>query len=277
MTLGGYNIGYLLGSGADGEVRLATENTPSNRQFAVKILKVKNEDEKMRFKRELDVTRSLHHDNIIKFHDVKEHDGAIYLFMELIKGTTLEKYSEQNGGNGLPETVARQLFIQLANAVSFIHSKGICHRDIKLENVLVDQQTNKATLIDFGYCGLVQNGNSLFSDSVGSPLFNSPEKLMNTTCPGQATSVYCGKSSDVWSLGVCLFYMLNGYYPFFPYSSYGVDELKEQIINNQVYPNPMLSNEANDLLLRMLDKDPQKRITIHQVLEHSFVKKRNAI
>jgi len=277
MTIGNYDIGFLLGKGADGEVRLATDNTSSSRkQFAVKILKIKTEEDKIRFKRELDVTKSLNHENIIKFHDVKEEQDCLYLFMDLVKGTTLEKFSE-NDGNGLSESTARPLFVQLANALSFIHSKGICHRDLKLENVLVDEKTNKVFLIDFGYCGLVQNGSSNFNDSVGSPLFNSPEKVVNQLQAGQSSMGYCGKTADVWSLGICLFYMLNGYYPFFPHSTYGTEELYEQILNGQLYANPFLSPEANDLLSKMLEKNPSKRISVHQVLEHPFVKARNSI
>jgi len=275
MTIGNYEIGFLLGKGSDGEVRLATEKTFAQKQFAVKILKIKTEEEKLRFRRELEVTKSLSHENIIKFYDVKEDEGSLYLFMDLIKGLTLEKFSEQNGENGLNENLARHLFGQLVNAVSFIHSKGVCHRDIKLENILVDDKAKKVVLIDFGYCGVIQNDSTLFNDSVGSPLFNSPEKIFNHLQPGQVG--YCGKSADVWSLGVCLYYMLNGCYPFFPYSSYGTEELADLIINSDLFLPPTLSDDASDLLSKLLEKNPQKRLSIHEIVDHPFLTKaRNA-
>jgi len=276
MTIGNYDIGFLIGKGADAEVRVATEKTSSQKQFAVKILKIKSEEEKLRYKRELEVTKALSHDNIIKLYDVKEDEGSLYLFMDLIKGLTLEKFSEQNGENGLNENLARHIFAQLINAVSFIHSKGVCHRDIKLENVLIDEKTKKVILIDFGYCGLIQNDSSFFKDSVGSPLFNSPEKILTQVQPGQTVGGYCGKSADIWSLGVCLYFMLNGCYPFFPYSSYGMEELTDLIINGEFFLSPTLSLEAADLLCKLLEKNPQKRITIQKILEHPFLKARNA-
>jgi len=271
MTIGTkYNIGYVIGKGADAEVRAATEKQPNGRQLAVKILKINNEDEKYRFKRELEVTKSLVHENIIKFYDVSEEEGAMYIFMER-GGKTLEKYAEECGGeNGMEEIVVRNLFLQIVNAISFIHSKGICHRDIKLENVLVDENSQKAVIIDFGFCGLVKNDSSVFSDSVGSPLFNSPEKIINQV--SQIKSGYCGKSSDVWSLGVCLYYMLNACYPFYPYGSMSMEELTQQILSTDVFLSPSLSNDANDLISKLLDKNPQRRITISQVLDHPFLK-----
>jgi serine/threonine protein kinase len=263
MTIGNYNIGYVIGKGADAEVRVATEKSQNGRQLAVKILKINNEDEKYRFRRELEVTKSLAHENIIKFYDVSEEDGAMYIFMEK-GGKTLEKYAEECGGeNGMDEIVVKNLFLQLVNAVNFIHSKGIC------QNVLVDENTHKVVLIDFGYCGLVQNESSVFNDSVGSPLFNSPEKILNQV--SQSKNGYCGKSSDLWALGVCLSYMLNGCYPFFPFGTMSMEELTQQILSSDVFLSPTVSIDANDLISKLLDKNPLRRITISQVLDHPWL------
>lgn len=261
MTSVDFNIGYLIGSGADAEVRLASLS--DGKQYAVKILKIKSDDQRDRFKREIEITKFLNHENIIKFYETKEMDeGTIYLFMQHIKGQNLDKHMSEYE-DGIEEKKVKGLFYQLINAVTFIHSQGIYHRDIKLENILLDEDLQKVYLIDFGYCGLTSsNGSTMFNEPVGSPLYLCPEKIKNVP--------YCGQSSDVWSLGVCLFKLLNGFYPFYPYDTMGNQELAELILNSDVYFNPTLSPLANDLLSKMLDKNPQNRLTVHQILEHPW-------
>lgn len=261
MTSVDFNIGYLIGNGADAEVRLASLS--DGKQYAVKILKIKNDDQRDRFRREIDITRFLKHENIVQFYDVKEmEEGTIYLFMQHIKGQNLEKYMN-DFEDGLDEKKVKGLFFQLLKAIYFIHSQGIYHRDIKLENLLLDESNEKIYLIDFGYCGLSStNGSTIFSEPVGSPLYLCPNRIKNIP--------YCGQSSDVWSLGVCLYKLLNGFYPFYPYDTMEKSELAELVLNSDVYFNPTISPLANDLLSKMLDKNPQNRLTVHQILEHPW-------
>lgn len=262
MTSLDFNIGYLIGNGADAEVRLASLS--DGKQYAVKILKIKNDDQRERFKREIDITKFLNHENIVKFYDARELDeGTIYLFMQHIKGQNLDKYMDQFE-EGLDEKKVKTLFSQLVNAICFIHSQGIFHRDLKLENLLLDEESEKIYLIDFGYCGLSSNGSSIFNEPVGSPLYLCPEKIKNVP--------YCGQSSDVWSLGVCLFKLLNGFYPFYPYDTMGNEELSDLILNSEPYYNSSTSKLANDLIFKMLEKNPHNRITIPQILEHPWFK-----
>jgi serine/threonine protein kinase len=258
-----FNIGYLIGNGADAEVRHAS-SLADGKQFAVKILKIKTEEQKERFKREIEITRYLAHDNIVKYYETKEGDeGTLYLFMDHIKGRNLEKLMDEYE-DGLEEKRVKGLFYQLINAIGFIHSRGIYHRDIKLENLMLDEDLEKIFLIDFGYCGLSSNGSTIFNEPVGSPLYLCPEKMRNLP--------YCGPSSDVWSLGICLFKLLNGFYPFYPHETMSNEELSDQILNSDVYINPCLTSFANDLLCRMLDKNPLNRITIPQILNHPWFK-----
>lgn len=235
------------------------------KQFAVKILKVKNDDQRERFKREIEIAKILNHDNIVKYYETKEVDeGTIYLLMQHIKGSNLESYMDEYD-TGLEEQKAKKLFLQLIQAINFIHSQGIYHRDLKLENLMFDQESEKVYLIDFGYCALnSEKGSSIFNDPVGSPLYSCPEKMKNTP--------YCAQSSDIWSLGICLFRLLNGFYPFYPHDTNGIEELSDQVINADVYINPELSPQANDLLINMLHKNPQRRFSVQQILNHPWFK-----
>jgi len=225
---------------------------------------MQSDDQKERFRREIEITKFLNHDNIVKFYDTKEgEEGTFYLFMEHIRGQNLDKYMNDYD-DGIEEIRVKNLFRQLINAICFIHSQGIYHRDIKLENLLLDEELERIYLIDFGYCGLSSNGSTMFCDPVGSPLYLCPEKIRNLP--------YCGKSSDVWSLGICLFKLLNGFFPFYPHETMGTEELANKILNSQVYINSTLTSLANDLLKRMLEKNPEKRLSIHQIMDHPWLK-----
>jgi len=260
MTGLDFQIGYLIGSGADAEVRLASLS--DGKQLAVKIMKVKDDDQRERFNKEIKITKLLDHDNIVKYYETKEsNEGIIYLLMQHIRGKNLDKYMDEYDC-GMDENRTKKLFYQLMQAIKFIHSKGVYHRDLKLENLLLDEESEKLYLIDFGYCGLSNNGSSIFNEPVGSPLYSCPEKMKNVP--------YCAQSSDVWSLGICLFRLLNGFYPFYPHDTNGIEELSNQVLYSDVYMNPEISPQANDLLLKMLDKNPQRRLNVQQILSHDW-------
>lgn len=260
MTSLELNIGYLIGNGADAEVRFASN--PDGKHFAVKILKIQNDDQKERFKREIEITKYLNHENIVKFYETKEgEEGTFYLLMQHIKGKNLDKYMDEYE-NGIDESRVKILFFQLLKAILFIHSQGIYHRDIKLENLLLDEEMDRIFLIDFGYCGLSLNGSTIFNEPVGSPLYLCPEKMQNIP--------YCARSSDVWSLGICLFKLLNGFYPFYPHETMSKEELSDLILNSEVYQNPDISPLANDLISKMLEKDTNKRISVVEIIKHPW-------
>jgi MAP/microtubule affinity-regulating kinase len=128
------------------------------------------------------------------------------LVLEYIEGFSLTKFLERNNKKILSESETKELIIPLIEALHYIHYKNICHRDIKLDNILIDANTNKIKLIDFGF-----STHSLSKDKIrnlfcGTPYYMPPEIIQKRE--------YIGTSCDIWSFGVLLYFILCGKYPF---------------------------------------------------------------
>ena len=136
-----YKVGNLIGQGGMGRVYVGYQKSP-RRKVAIKVLHpsiAQNQSSHKRFIREAHVMGQFDHPNIVKVIDFVEQDGCYCLVMEYVEGTTLEKLVASSGGH-LSEQNAKTLMIKLANALSYAHSKGVIHRDIKLSNVLIDRR-----------------------------------------------------------------------------------------------------------------------------------------
>ncbi|OVA13524.1 Protein kinase domain [Macleaya cordata] len=241
MRLGKYELGRTLGEGNFGKVKYA-KNLESGHEFAVKILEKKTI---------LDLNIS---------NQVLASKTKIYMVLELVIGGELFERIDFKGR--LSEVEGRKLFQQLIDAVSYCHDKGVYHRDLKPENVLLDAKGN-IKISDFGLSALPQHfrDDGLLHTTCGSPHYVAPEVLANRG--------YDGSTSDLWSCGVILYVILTGYLPF--------DDRNLAVLYHKIFkgdaPIPRwLSPGARNLIRRMLDPNPNTRITMAGIKEDEWFK-----
>jgi serine/threonine protein kinase len=250
-----------LGKGAFASVLLCHNNAGKN--FAVKRLNGRNN--KTLQLNEITAGTILNHPNIAKLHESFYHDGHLHLVLEYVDGCDMYDLLEPSNFQPFAPSLVKYLMSQLVAAVAYCHSKGIVHRDIKLENIMVSPKY-RIKLVDFGLCH-ISAGDRLLDTFVGSLDYAAPEILMR--------ELYRGDKVDVFSLGVVFFILTFGQLPF-------KKSRPQQVKNGQVceplFPNPSDVNyqsvNANQLhLIRsMLQNEPNERPTMMQVQKHAYFK-----
>ena len=252
-----------LGSGSFGRVYLVSHND-SKKLFALKVI----DKRKLMISygkldiiyNEINIHSKLSHENIIKLYNIHEDNESINIIMEYAeKGNLFQLISKEK--SGLDESKAFDYFIQVVNAVYYLHNNNIIHRDIKPENILIGND-NKIKLCDFGWAKeLTLENRSTFCGTVE---YMAPEIV------GSENYDY---SVDIWSLGILLYELLFGHSPF------KANNTKNIILNIKTHEltyddkNKKISNSCKDLIKKLLDSNPQKRLKIKDILEHPFVKK----
>lgn len=240
-----------VGSGAFSDIFSAI-HIPTNTKVALKVsLKCRNEKELKLFKQEIAINRSLHHPFICKYFTDIETEHLKIIVMELIEGVSLLNYV--NKMHGLPLQESLNLFTELVIALEYLHNEvRVSHRDLKFENIMIDKY-NHIRLIDFGF----SSDNSIMSTCCGSIPYCAPEILM-----GQKYT----KASDIWSLGIILYALIDGNLPFYhPH----IGTLAAIICENEVeFTANFHNSQVQDLILKMLKKDPEQRITIDEIKKH---------
>ena len=252
-----------LGSGSFGRVYLVSHND-SKKLFALKVI----DKRKLMVSygkldiiyNEINIHSKLAHENIIKLYNVHEDNENINIIMEYAeKGNLFQLISKEK--TGLDESKAFDYFIQVVNAVYYLHINNIIHRDIKPENILIGSD-NKIKLCDFGWAKeLTLENRSTFCGTIE---YMAPEIV------GSENYDY---SVDIWSLGILLYELLYGHSPF------KANNTKNVILNIKTHEltyddnNKKISNSCKDLIQKLLDGNPQKRLKIKDILEHPFVKK----
>ncbi|KAG1148858.1 hypothetical protein G6F38_003191 [Rhizopus arrhizus] len=199
----------------------------------------------------LHTLKKIPHKNISDMLDYFEDDDHYYIVMEYHETMDLFDYIEYN--ERVDESNVRKIFKQLALAVQHLHSHRIVHRDIKDENVVLDKELN-VQLIDFGSAAYLKHCKK-YENFVGTLDYAAPEILQGQT--------YSGKPQDVWALGILLFTLIYRENPF-----YDIDE----IMSRELRIPFVLSNDSVDLIRKMLERDVEKRIDIHKVLAHPWLK-----
>lgn len=251
-TLGNLRIVSELGRGGMGIVYLA-EHKVLNKKFAVKSLSpALTEDTQFgrRFYQEAVNQALLDHPNIVQATDFFEQDQQFFFVMEYVDGQDLGELIRKKGS--LPEEEALSIFKHILEGLDFAHNRGIIHRDVKPPNVMVDT-SGRARIMDFGIA--VMFGAERLTSAgtpVGSPWYMSPEQI---THPQDIDH-----RSDVYSAGILLYEMLTGEVPFDGKSDFSV---KEQQVNaprpDPRGKNPQISPELARMVLKAIDKDPDKR------------------
>ncbi|XP_012069828.2 LOW QUALITY PROTEIN: phosphoenolpyruvate carboxylase kinase 1 [Jatropha curcas] len=199
------------------------------------------------------------HPHIIQLHNLYEDETHLHMVIELCSSQDLHDLIIGNGV--LTEAEARVIFIQLMEAVSHCHRYGVVHRDIKLDNILLDSRKS-VKLADFGSAEVVMDGETI-AGVVGTPYYVAPEVL--------AGREY-GEKVDVWSAGVVLYIMLAGFPPF--HGETAVEIFESVLRGNLRFPFRAfhsVSPVVKDLLRKMLCKDVSKRFSAEQVLRHPWI------
>mmetsp|Transcript_20936 Transcript_20936/g.41889 ORF Transcript_20936/g.41889 Transcript_20936/m.41889 type:complete len:667 (+) Transcript_20936:611-2611(+) len=257
VQIGQFILGKNLGIGAFGKVKLAT-HAITGHKVAVKILnkaKIKQLAMEEKVQREINIQNLCTHPHIIRLYEVIDTPTDIFLVIEYVSGGELFDYIVSKGRLSADE--ARNFFHQIVSGIEYCHFQKIVHRDLKPENLLLDSNLN-IKIADFGLSNLMRDGDFLRT-SCGSPNYAAPEVISG--------HLYAGPEVDVWSCGVILYALLCGSLPF-------DDELIPNLfkkIKSGMYSLPShLSQLARNLIPRMLEVDPMKRITIPEIRLHPW-------
>ena len=208
----------------------------------------------------------LKHPNIVRLYDVIETDKYIGIILDYASGGEL--FDHILAHRYLKEKDACRLFAQLISGVWYIHQRKIVHRDLKLENLLLDRNRN-VIITDFGFANRFEHrSDDLMQTSCGSPCYAAPELVISE-------GAYVGSAVDIWSCGVILYAMLAGYLPFDddPANPDGdnINLLYRYIVNTPLSFPDYISPEARDLLSIMLQPDPQRRADLSSVMQHPWL------
>lgn len=256
--VGDYELGRTIGRGSSGVVRLAV-HVGTREKVAIKIIKKGKCSDMSRLDREIQSLMAARHDHIVALHEVLDSEANLFIVMELCGGGSLVDIVRLYPEERMPEETARFFMRQVFGALAFCHQNFICHRDVRLDNLLLDNAGN-VKVTDFGHSGIYTPGWDLFSTSLVGSLYNlSPEQVC-----GQC---YSGEKIDVWSAGVAVYCLLVGRPPFFEPD---VQPLLDRIRNCDFEIPDFVSPQANDLIRCMIRAVPEERITIQQMLHHPW-------
>jgi len=250
----------IVGQGTTGVVKLAV-NTVNGKFAAVKVVPKSISLKRKEAKKEVKILTKVNHESVIKLEHVDEDPNFIYIFTEYCEEGDLYSYMEKNGY--FDENIARKLFVQLLDAVEFCHKHlRICHHDIKLENLVLTSDF-RLKLIDFGFAIELDPsaGKKLIEEYNSSPAYSSLEILLRR--PHDETV-------DIFSLGVCLYYMLTGRFPFCDPEVTTFEELCQNLHAHVLEFSGDVSGPAQDLITRLLAKR-KDRIRLEEIQAHPWL------
>lgn len=284
-TIAGFRIGKMLGRGGFGEVRIG-EHHLTGELVALKFLR-KAEIISMgaaeRTTTEVQCLSALRHQHIIRLQQQLESPHHVVLVLELMEGGDLFNYlharqEDAAASDGslqsafkyaLPEDEARHVFSQIISAVGYAHNQHICHRDLKLENILLKTKTLQCVKVaDFGLSAFYRPG-AMMKSSCGTLSFLAPEVFAGTS--------NAGPPLDVWAMGVILFALLCGRLPFEGPDLRGTKRPRDAVIQSRISKGQYkieesLSPEAKDLVRRLLRVDPAVRSSVPEIFSHVWLR-----
>lgn len=257
-----YELGKLLGCGAFAKVYHA-RNVRSGQSVAIKSInkqRIQKGNLAANIKREISIMHRLRHPHIVSLHEVLATKTKIYFVMDFAKGGEL--FAKIAKGR-FSEDLSRKYFQQLISAVDYCHSHGVFHRDLKPENLLLDENWD-LKVTDFGLSAVTDQirHDGLLHTLCGTPAYVAPEIL--------AKKGYDGAKVDVWSCGVILFVLNAGYLPF---NDTNLMTMYRKIYKGEFRCPKWTSTELRRFLSRILDPNPNTRITIHEILNDPWFKR----
>ncbi len=261
-----YEVLGKLGEGGMGVVYRARQLN-LGREVAIKVLLPGDEGPETlrRFEREARVASALKHPNVVEIYDVGEHEGIVYLAMELLRGAPLRDLLGDRG-EPLGLAIVLEIACALADALVAAHRINVVHRDLKPENIFLEQIADQATrvvVVDFGLA-FIEGDDELGRMTKAGLVIGTPDYLS----PEQAKGSDIGPASDVYSLGCVLYELLTGSVPF---SGSQLSVLTQHLYVSPAPPSarqPSLPRELDELVVAMLHKRPEERPGIAEVFEH---------
>ena len=257
-----YTIFSFLNKGASASVYMAMNNH-TRRLVALKMIALDKTDPVIKEKAlyEIEVMKKISNFFVVSLYDYYVDDDYVYIIMEYCENGSLNDMLL--GRNKLNEKQASVIIFETLIALIDLKSKGIIHRDLKLDNILIDIHGH-VRLADFGLAKIHEN--EALKTSCGTPLYVSPELILKEKYD---------ERTDIWSLGVIFYYLLYGKFPFY---SENINEMFTKIIKEQPeLSDQEVSSEANDLIMRMLDKNMDTRITFEGIFNHPFMRMNNPL
>jgi eukaryotic-like serine/threonine-protein kinase len=252
--LGRYDLREEIGRGGMATVYRGYDST-LKRDVAVKVLHphlVSHEEARARFEREARSVARLHHNSIVEIYDYAEAEsGEVYIVMELVDGYTLREFLLEHTGHPLmaegAALIARQIFVALKAA----HAKGIVHRDVKPENILISKN-GQIQLSDFGIAFLAGIGQMTATGQIlGSPTYMSPEHIESPTVDARA---------DIFSLGTILYEMTVGLTPFVGNNPHQIiKRVVEGYYDHPLSVNPSVGHPLASIIVKCLQQQPERR------------------
>ena len=259
-----YKIEKEIGIGRNSHVNLGVQKD-TGKLVTIKIIdkqdETKKEEELVRY--EIGILKFCHHKNIVNLIDYFETIDNIIIILNYIEGNTLGEYLKNNNFN-FKETQVANIVLQIAKGLQYLHKFGIIHRDLKTDNIMIEQIEQKnieVKIMDFGLSKIASKEEKLI-EGYGTLYYAAPEIIENLPY---------NKEVDIWSLGVILYYIFTGCYPFMGKEE---DEIEEKIINDPVEFKDgeweVISDKVQDLIRKCLEKNPEGRITIDEFINHPW-------
>jgi tRNA A-37 threonylcarbamoyl transferase component Bud32 len=268
---GKYDIEDTLGAGVSVVKKAVHKYT--KKAYACKYLQktVKGQNiPRSSLDNEIEILKTVSHPNVVQLYETMEDPNTIYLIMELVKGSDLFDISDILGT--LRPASVSALLTPLLTALSYLHSRGVVHHDIKPENIIVDYSQNALKLTDFGSAKFSLK--SLEGAYGGTLNYMAPEVLLNM----RGARNVCDKAVDVWSIGVLTYLLISGVHPFDSGKSH--ENILNRIIAGKFdFKQPVwekVPKECKDFIKRCLVIDPKKRATVSDLLKHTWIVKGQA-
>ncbi|XP_013176784.1 PREDICTED: uncharacterized protein LOC106124547 isoform X2 [Papilio xuthus] len=257
VCVGNYQLEKTIGTGNFAVVKLAT-HVITKTKVAIKIIdKARlDEDNLKKTFREIAIMKRMRHPHIVKLYQVMESAHTIYLVTEYASNGEIFDHLVSKGR--MPESEAARIFAQMVAAVGYCHSRGVVHRDLKAENLLLDRDMN-IKLADFGFSNEYSAGATL-ATWCGSPPYAAPELFEGRH--------YNGPKVDIWSLGVVLYVMVCGALPF---DGSTLSDLRNVVLSGKFRIPYFMSQECEHLIRHMLVVDPEKRLSLRGVARHRWL------
>ncbi|XP_072912550.1 uncharacterized protein [Hemitrygon akajei] len=261
--VGNYLVGKMINKGSFAKV-MEGLHIPTGEKVAIKVIDKKKAKQdtyiQKNMKREPRIHQMIKHPNIVQLFETLETENSYYMAMELCEGGDLmDRISEKKK---LEEREVRKYTRQILSAVEHLHRHAIVHRDLKIENFLLDENNN-VKIIDFGLSNTLKNDSQeLLNTQCGSPAYAAPELL--------AHKKY-GPKVDVWSIGVSMFAMLTGTLPF-TVEPFNIKLLHQKMVNGDMSSIPSeISSGAVHFMLSLLEPDPTKRPSVKEAMEEKWL------
>ena len=257
-----YMVGKVVGVGSYGKVRAAWHRLTGSK-VAIKTYdkaKLKDPAHWKRVHSEIKIMEQISHPKIARMYEAVETPKRMHLIMECLDGGNLCSYVKQK--RRLSEDESKRIFYQILQSIEHLHAQGVSHRDVKLENVLfthADSSSKDVKLIDFGFSTFCQPGKRL-KVFCGTPSYMAPEIVRRTE--------YEGRPVDIWSLGILLYALLCGCFPF---RAKSYPDLYRKIARGTFSMPEELSVQVRDLLRQLLTVDCSQRITAYSAMRHPWL------